>query len=426
MEVVEFTLKQTRLGVMRRRALVLLLLMAALYVGCLAGFSRWPLLAWPRAFAEAAIVGGLADWFAVVALFRHPLGLPLPHTAILQQRKQHIAKAVACFVVENFLSRRVLLQRGGEFDFAAQAFGWARREAGFLAKNLASFLPRLLDSLDKTEVATLLHGQIVRQVANLPLAPFAGRLLGVLTAGGRHEVLLDEGLRMAGQLLAEHRGAIEDAIRREVPLPDYFLLPGVLSLEQIKKSIAAWVAQKLVDRVHLLLTEAAESRVHPVRLRFTQRVELLVAELQGSAEYLRKGEELKQELLSSPALLEYVEAAWVELLLYVRGQVALGGGSVEAAIGGTVHSVVEALAVDPKLGARINGWLKEAACDWVQTHRPQFESAIRETIEGWDAAELSRKLELEVGADLQCVRMNGTLIGGGVGLLLHLCSRLFG
>ena len=411
---------------MQRRALGLLLLMAALYVGCHAGFSRWPCLVWPRSFAEAAIVGGLADWFAVVALFRHPLGLQIPHTAILPQRKQHIAKTVAGFVVENFLSREVLLRRFGDFNFAAQALGWAKREADFFATNLAFLLPRLLDTLNRAEVATLLHAQIVRQVADLPLAPFAGRLLRVLTAGGRHEVFLDEGLRTAGQLLAEHRGAIEEAIRREVPLPDYFLLPGVLSLEQLKKSIAAWVAQKLVDRVHLLLTEAAESRGHPVRQRFTQRVELLVEELLGSAEYLRKGEELKQELLSSPVLLEYVEAAWVGLLRHIKEQVEGGGGTVIEAIGGAVHSVVDVLAADQELGTRINGWGKEAVCDWVQTHRPQFEAAIRETIEGWDAAELSRKLELEVGADLQCVRMNGTLIGGGVGLLLHLCSKLFG
>lgn len=410
---------------MQRRALGLLLLMLVVYIFCQTGVSRWPFLSWPRAFAEAAIVGGLADWFAVVALFRHPLGLPIPHTAILPQRKQHIAKTVAAFVVENFLSRDVVLRWIGAFDFGKQAVGWGRRESHFLAKNLAQILPRVLDSLNKAAVATLLHGQIVRQLANFPLAPLAGRLLSVLTASGRHEALLDEGLRMAGQLLAEHRGAIEDAIQKEVPLPDYFLLPGVLSLEQIKKSIASWVAQKLVDRVHLLLTEAAVSRAHPVRQRFTQRVERLVEELQGSPEYLRKGEELKLELLSSPILLEYVEVALDGLLLYVKGQVQEDGGSLLEAIGGAVDALGNALAADPGVGSRLNCWLKEAACDWVQTHRPQFEGAIRETIEGWDAAELSSKLELEVGPDLQCVRMNGTLIGGGVGLLLHLCSKLF-
>jgi uncharacterized membrane-anchored protein YjiN (DUF445 family) len=231
---------------------------------------------------------------------------------------------------------------------------------------------------------------------------------------------------MAGQLLAEHRGAIEEAVRREVPLPDYFLLPGVFSLEQIKKSIASWVAQKLVDRVHLLLTEAAVSRKHPVRQRFTQRFELLVEELQRSPEYLRKGEELKQELLSSQVLLDYVAAAWVGLLKYFRGEVQTGGGTVLEAIGDGFQWVGDALAGEPEFGARLNGWVKATACDWVQAHRPQFEEAIRETIEGWDATELSRKLELEVGADLQCVRMNGTLIGGGVGLLLHFCSKLFG
>lgn len=411
---------------MQLRALALLLGMVVLYVGCHLGVSRWPALSWVNAFAEAAIVGGLADWFAVVALFRHPLGIPIPHTAILPRRKQHVAKTVATFVVENFLARGVLVRRMGDFDFVAPATLWVRREADFLAKNVATLVPRLLDSLDKTEVAAVLHRQIVRQAANMPLAPFAGKLLGFLTAGGRHEVLLDEGLQMAGQLLAEHRGAIEDAIKREVPLPDYLFLPGILSLEHIKKSIAAWVAQKLVDRVHLLLTEAASSRGHPVRQRFTLRVERLVAELQVSPEYLQKGEELKQEMLSSPLLLESIEAAWLGLVHYAKEQVQGGGGSVVGAIKQAVHAILKAMEADPTLGARLNEGLKGAACDWVDTHRPQFEAAIRETIEAWDAAELSRKLELEVGADLQCVRMNGTLIGGTVGLLLHLCSKLFG
>jgi uncharacterized membrane-anchored protein YjiN (DUF445 family) len=425
MDSTEFTLKRHRLGIMKRRALALLLLMGALYVACQIGFPHCPFLSWPRAFAEAGIVGGLADWFAVVALFRHPFGLPIPHTAILPQRKQHIAKTVAGFVVENFLVREVLLKRMQRSDFLADALSWCRRETVFLAKTAASLLPRLLDSINTPAVAALLHEQIVRQLADLPLAPFAGRILSRLTESGRHEVLLDEGLRLAGQLLGEHRGAIEDAVRREVPLPDYFLLPGVLSLEPLKKSIASWVAERLVERVHVLLTEAAVNRMHPVRQRFTQRVELLIEELTGSPEYLMKGEELKRELLSSPMLLNHVEAAWAGLIGYFREQVSMDGGIVPSVIGDVMIRAAETLAVEPEFGARLNEWVKVAACDWVQAHRLQFEEAIRETIEGWDAAELSRKLELEVGADLQCVRMNGTLIGGGVGLVLHLCSKLF-
>jgi uncharacterized membrane-anchored protein YjiN (DUF445 family) len=163
-----------------------------------------------------------------------------------------------------------------------------------------------------------------------------------------------------------------------------------------------------------------------VRQRFTERVERLVEELQVSPEYIRKGEELKQELLSSPLLLESIEGAWIGLVQYAKGQVESGGGSVVEGIGVAVLSLVRALEEDPVLGARLNDGLKGAACEWVEKHRPQFEGAIRETIESWDAAELSRKLELEVGADLQFVRMNGTLIGGSVGLLLHLCSKLLG
>ncbi len=411
---------------MQRRALALLLSMFGLYLACHTGGNRWPWLSWPKAFAEAAIVGGLADWFAVVALFRHPLGLPIPHTAILRRRKPYIAATVAAFVVENFLAREVLLRHLGKVDFVALVTGWLQRESSFLARNLAGLLPRLLDLVDQKALAAVVHGQIVRQAARLPLAPFTGKLLGILTDGGRHEVLLDEGLRLAGQLLAEHREAIEEAIRKEVPLPDYLLVPGVFSLEEIKKSIAAWVAQKLVDRVHLLLKEAASSREHPVRRRFTQRVERLVEDLQVSPEYARKGEELKGELLSSPMLYEYVESASLELVAYFKGRLEDGGPGVADALERAAKALGEAVGQDAELRLRLNDWLKGTACAWVETHRPQFEAVIRETIEGWDADQLSRKLEIEVGADLQFVRMNGTLIGGSVGLVLHLCSKLLG
>jgi len=420
------TAKEARIRLMQRRALALLLSMFVLYLACHIGGSRVPWLLWPKAFAEAAIVGGLADWFAVVALFRHPLGIPIPHTAILPRRKAYIAATVAAFVVENFLARKVLLRHLGSVDVVALATGWLRRESSFLALHLAGLLPRLLDLVDQKALAAVIHGEMVRQAATVPLAPFTGKLLGVLTAGGRHEVLLDEGLRLAGQLLAEHRDSIEEAIRKEVPLPDYLLVPGVFSFEQIKKSIAAWVAQKLVDRVHLLLTEAASSREHPVRQRFTQRVERLVEDLQVSPEYAKKGEELKAELLSSPMLYEYVEGASLELVAYFKSRLEDGGPRVAEALGRAATALGDAVSADVELGLRINDWLKEAACDWVEIHRPQFEGVIRETIEEWDAAQFSRKLEIEVGADLQFVRMNGTLIGGSVGLILHLCSKLLG
>lgn len=421
-----YRVKEARLRLMQHRALALLLGMAGLYLVCHTWASRWPWLNWPEAFAEAAIVGGLADWFAVVALFRHPLGIPIPHTAILPRRKPYIAATVASFVVENFLAREVLLRHLGKVDFVVLATGWLRRESAFLARNMAAFLPRLLDLVDQRALAAVIHGQIVRHAATLPLAPFTGKLLGILTAGGRHEVLLDEGLRLAGQLLAENRDSIEEAIRKEVPLPDYLLVPGVFSFEQIKKSIAAWVAQKLVDRVHLLLTEAASSREHPVRQRFTQRVERLVEDLQVSPEYARKGEELKGELLSSPMLYEYVERASLELVAYFKSRLEDGQPGVAEALERAAKALGEAVEADTELGLRLNDWLGTAACDWVETHRPQFEVVIRETIEEWDAAQLSRKLEVEVGADLQFVRMSGTFIGGSVGLILHLCSKLLG
>jgi uncharacterized membrane-anchored protein YjiN (DUF445 family) len=163
-----------------------------------------------------------------------------------------------------------------------------------------------------------------------------------------------------------------------------------------------------------------------VRQRFTQRVERLVEDLQVSPEYARKGEELKGELLSSPMLYQYVESASLELVAYFKSRLEAGGPEVAEALGQAARALAGAVEADVALGLRLNEWFKGAACAWVETYRPQFEGVIRETIEEWDAAQFSRKLEIEVGADLQFVRISGTLIGGSVGLFLHLCSKLLG
>jgi uncharacterized membrane-anchored protein YjiN (DUF445 family) len=413
-----------RLRRMRLAATLLLAAMGIVFILCRLAGERWEWLHWPQAFAEAALVGGIADWFAVVAIFRHPLGLKIPHTAVLRARKPQIATAIATFVVDNFLAREVVESRLARVDLARLGGDWMQREAAFFAKCICEAVPRVLASLHSGDMATLIQSRLQTHIDALPLAPLAGRLLGVLTAGGRHEVLLDEALLIAERLLQQHRKALEAGIRNEIPLPDYVLLP-VLSLEQVKDSIATWVAEKLVTRIQEFLATASRDRAHPVRAEFTARVNRLVVELGESPEYLQKGEELKRELLGNSALREYAEGIWTEIRGALEKAAAAGeGGGLYRAVAGAVGAFAETLREAGGEASGLNAGLREWVCNLVESHRQTAGAFIEETVAAWDPEEMSRKIEEEVGADLQFVRINGTIIGGLAGLAIHAVGLL--
>lgn len=415
-------LKAARLVRMQRVALGLLGLMCLVFVAARLGAPRMPWLHWVEAFAEAAMVGALADWFAVEALFRHPLGLPIPHTAILPTRKAEISKTLGLFVADNFLGREVVETRLARVDLVALATGWMRANAGEVARVICGWVPRLLESLKQEEVAGFIHRQLQTHLSALPLAPIAGRVLGMLTSGGKHEVLLDEVLQQADRLLMEHSQSVQDSIEREVPLPDEVL--GI-SLKGFKQPVAEWIAEKLISKVQALIRSAGSDREHPVRRRFTVRVEQLVADLQVSPEYFQKGEEIKRDLLSNPALAGYAAKVWEEFQRWLLEQAQPGGamrGKIEALVLEAAHSLEK----DAPVAGRLNAWLRAALAGLVEKHRYGVGEMIEETVNAWDAGEMSRKLELEVGADLQFIRINGTLIGGLVGLLIHAVSLLLG
>jgi uncharacterized membrane-anchored protein YjiN (DUF445 family) len=405
---------------MQRLALGLLCLMGVVFVAARLGASSMPWLHWVGAFAEAAMVGALADWFAVVALFRHPLGLRIPHTAILPTRKAEISKTLGLFVADNFLGRGVVEARLARVDLVALGTGWMRAHAGEVAGVICGWVPRMLAGLKQEEVAGFIHRQLQTHLSALPLAPIAGRVLGMLTSGGKHEVLLDEVLQQADRLLVEHARSVQESIEREVPLPDEVL--GI-SLKGFKQPVAEWIAEKLISKVQALIRSAGSDREHPVRRRFTARVEQLVADLQGSSEYFHRGEELKRELLSNPALGGYAGRVWEELQRWLLEQ-ARPGGAMRCKIEVFVLEAAASFEKDAPVAGRLNDWLRTALAGLVEKHRYGVGEMIEETVNAWDGEEMSRKLELEVGADLQFIRINGTLIGGLVGLLIHAVARL--
>ena len=407
-----------RLRRMRRVATGLFLAVTLLFVCSRFGVRYWPWLGWVQAFAEAALVGALADWFAVVALFRHPFGLPIPHTAILVERKDSIAEALGRFVSENFLRREVVALRLEGVNLVGFAVGWIEREARVLARGFCDALPQVLEALNEREISGFILEQLRLHLGSIPLAPLAGRVLGVLTSGGKHEVLLDEALRMAARILDEHSAQVIASVEKQVPLPgDVFGL-------NLRRPVAEYVASKMVLALQDFLHSVGADRAHPMRRRFTERVERWVEELQRSPEYFSKGEEIKGELMRSPILGQYAERVGGDLRGWLVREAREPGGEMERRIAGVLEELARGLQRDEELAGRLNTWLRNGAAQLADRHRGRFGRLIEETVRGWDAAEMVVKLECEMGSDLQFIRINGTLIGGGIGLVLHALGKL--
>ena len=301
------TTKAAGLRNMQLLATGLLILMAVVFVVAKVMEARHPGVGYVRAFAEAAMIGALADWFAVVALFRHPLGLPIPHTAIISRNKERIGNTLAAFVVENFLSREVVGRRLANLDFMTSAAGWLGANKRTISWKVVQFIPRVLDALDDEDVKRFVHAQLVAAFKSIQLAPLAGNLLTILTADNKHQELLNEALGIAGTMVDENRDLLRQKVREEVPLLDW---PGI---SKIRDLLADYVANKVVAKVHATLSEAANDPSHRLRQQFEVKLQRFIEELKTSPTFHAKGEELKEKLLQHAALAEYVGEVWTAL-----------------------------------------------------------------------------------------------------------------
>ncbi|NBV85942.1 MAG: DUF445 domain-containing protein [Verrucomicrobia bacterium] len=253
----------------------------------------------------------------------------------------------------------------------------------------------------------------------LPLAPFAGRLLKLLTENGKHEVLLDEILRQADRLLLENVPAIQKRIAQNLPLPDW---PGVTDL---KETIAEYIADRLIAEVQTVLQRAGSDRNHPLRRKFTARVEQLVTDLKESPEYLAKGEALKRDLLSNPALRTYAGTVWTEVRCWIEDQTRHPQSGLQVRLADFLKNLAGSASVrEAAIAGGWNQWMCGVVAEQLERHRARAAEMIEAEVISWDGSKLADTLEAEVGADLQFIRINGTLIGGLVGLVIHALARL--
>lgn len=406
----------------RSLATGLLVVMAVVYVGARTGEAHYPALAWVRAFAEAAMVGALADWFAVVALFRHPLGLPIPHTAVIPRRKKQIGDNLAAFIQENFLTAENIAARLRRADLVRRTADWLSGEANAatIARKLTAAAPRLLEALDEDGMRRFLRDQVVLQIRRIPLAPLAGRLLGILSENGRDQELLDQALRVVRLAVGENKPLITAKIAEELAVvPDF---PGVTEL---KGALCRSLAGRIVEKVQGTLDDILADPDHVVRSQFDARLAAFVAELGASPELAARAEQLKESFLGNATLTGSLEALWSAVRHEIVTDLADADSRIHRQLTGVIRQVGVAVAADAAFQQRLDAWMLHTLRSLIEAHGHEVGALIRETVDRWDGREVAEKIESQVGSDLQFIRINGTLVGGLVGLTLHALGVLF-
>lgn len=381
--------------------------------------SQHPAWGFLRAFAEAGMVGALADWFAVVALFRHPLGMSwIPHTAIIPRRKNQIGDNLAKFVQEHFLGPAQITARLAKVNLSEKLAVWcsAPGHAESVANKIAEGLPGLVNALGDTDMQRFLKENLLTWAQRIPLEQWGGKMLGMLTETGRHQDLLEQALRFTKTLLDDNVPMVEERIAGELEK-----VPGLFGLKTmfVKKTAA-----KIVSNIQQTLDDIVDDPFHTLRLQFDDKVNELARELPESPAWHERAETLKRELLSNEALLQSLEAVWTGLKRELLADLAREDSAVKAQITRGIREIGSALAKDPAFRDKLDGWIRDAAAYLVRSHGHEIGSLIRDTVHKWDGDELSAKLEAQVGADLQFIRINGTLVGGMVGIVLHALGLL--
>lgn len=403
---------------MRRWALGLLLAAALLYVLGTALAPRHAGWGYLAAFAEAAMVGAVADWFAVVALFRRPLGLPIPHTAIIPASKQRIGHALAGFMAGHFLTTEQVMARLRDVDAGARAAAWLARpeHAAGVAGRLAGAGTWLVQALDDPRVHQFVVGLARAGLREVDVARLTGQLMLALTQERRHQELLDGVLAQLAHLLGDDavQESMSEAIAREL---------RALKLVRLDQLAARLATRKVVVIVARMLIDMAEDPRHSLRLRFDETVARWADRLQHDEAVRRRGERLRDALLDHPALASYVHQLWSSLLAWLQADLRQDQSWLRQRLAGATQSMAERVADDAALRAWINGELRAALPAFIERYRPAVAAFIEARVQAWDARELSAVLERHIGRDLQFIRINGTLVGGLVGLLIHALTQ---
>ncbi|MGH6796987.1 MAG: DUF445 domain-containing protein [Roseiarcus sp.] len=406
--------RRAELRRMRTIATMLLVLMAAIYLAMRRAPPNWLWAPYLSAFAEAGMVGACADWFAIVALFRRPLGLPIPHTAVVPENKRRIGAAMGRFITNNFLSPRVAVARLSSVDFVGLAARWLEdeRNASAVAAAVGRVIPYALDLAPSAAIDEWVAFAARRGIEAVPAAPLASRGLSILWAQGAGQTLLDQGLDFVAAALERHKATIIRHVSQR-------------SWRWIPQWVDDMIAAKVINELTETLREMRDSD-HPWREQANALIEELIDDLAHDPEMRAQGEALKREILANPVFAEQAQALREELETALKDDLPRHAEAIVGWLAASAGAFGRWLEEDGARRARINRRLRLLALRTVLPRRAEIGAYIAAVVDNWDTATLVNRLELQVGKDLQYIRINGTLVGGLVGLLIFTLSRTFG
>ena len=400
---------------MKIAATGLLVLMAALFAATRIYEERYPWLSFVKAFAEAAMVGGLADWFAVTALFRHPLGLPIPHTAIIPRNKDRIGEALATFIRENFLTPSVVARRMQNIDVAGATGRFLQTPPGEgtrIRAGASRLIADIFESLDDERLGGIVKGAFSSRIRLMEISPLLGHALASAINEDRHVPMLEAAIRWTARALEANEPLIRDMVHKKAN--------WALKLA----GLDAKLADAIIDGLRKLTVEMSTDPAHPVRVKVEEALAQLANDLQTRPETRARVEAMKEQLLDNKSVSLWLDTLWQK----TREGVIRAARNPDAAFAGKLGEVLKSMGTtlerDPRIRSAINQFARRAVVGMSASYGSSMVRLVSDTIRTWDAGTVTARLEAAVGRDLQYIRINGTLVGGLVGLVLHALDSL--
>ena len=393
----------------------LLVVMAGVFVAARALEPQYSWLGYVKAFSEAAMVGGLADWFAVTALFRHPLGIPIPHTAIIPRNKDRIGEALARFLQENFLIPGVVARRMQKLDVAGVAGRFLQTPAGQgtrIRAGASRLIADMFESLDDERLGGIIKGAISSRLRKTEISPLLGHALASAINEDRHVPMLEAAIRWTARALDANEPLIRDMVHKKAN--------WALKLA----GLDAKLADAIINGLRKLTAEMSTDPGHPVRIKVEEALAQLANDLQTRPETRERVEAIKEQLLDNRSVGLWLDTLWQK----GRETVIRAARNPDAVLAGKLGEIMKSMGAtlenDPKIRVAINRFARRASVGMAASYGSSIVKLVSETIRGWDARTVTARLEAAVGRDLQYIRINGTLVGGLVGLILHMLDRL--
>lgn len=424
--------KRSALARAKGRATGLLVFAGVVFFLSLNLETQFPWLGYVKAFSEAAMVGALADWFAVVALFRHPLGVPIPHTNIIVKKKVQLAQALGRFVEGNFFTEQALVKYIGEEDLVnrmAESIsdpGKADRVGKFVIETI----PDVLDLLDNDDVRDFLQRTFREELKTTDISSRVAQLLEILTKDRKHHELLDVFIRRAIVLSKDEKSKewlkekiIAWAGELDTDAPDYFDIVFKEAKVGTAMLFGDVLAEKILGFVESTVKKVEESKSHEVRKEFDRKVEEFIFNLRNSREYREAVEDIKDRILESEEVSEYVRNLWDKLKLWVQEDAKTPKSVVRERVSQWMIKWGQRIRTEEKMRVKVNDIIIEIARKIVGNTKDKVSDFIYKNVSEWNPEELVGKIELNIGKDLQMIRINGTLVGGTVGVLLYSIAK---